>query len=56
MESLVKVLEDYYVYVFRSENGDVLNEKHYILPPTPASDLLLGMDADGNYECVLNPY
>ena len=51
------LLDEYYVYVMRTENGNVLNEKRYILKPTPVSEFLLGMvDDDGYIKCNLNKY
>lgn len=51
------LLDEYYVYVMRTEKGNILNEKRYILQPTPISQFVLGMgDNDGYIKCNLSPY
>lgn len=37
IEEFKKLLDEYYVYVLRTENGQILNEKRYLLPPTKLS-------------------
>ena len=51
------LLDDYYVQVIRTSEGEILNEKRYLLPPTPLSQFILGMgDSDGFMKCNLSPY
>jgi len=57
LDAFKKLLDEYYVYVVRTENGNILNEKRYILPPTRISEFILGMgDRDGFMKCSLSPY
>ena len=51
------MLDEYYVSVVRTENGNILNEKRYILQPTPISQFILEMgDSDGYMKCRISPY
>lgn len=51
------MLDDYYVYVMRSDNGNILNEKRYLLPPTPISEFFFRQGSDDGYiKCNLSPY
>ena len=57
LDAFKSLLDEYYVYVMRTEKGDILNEKRYILPPTPLSQFILGMGGDDGFmQCNLNPY
>ena len=57
LDAFKSLLDEYYVYVMRTEEGNILNEKRYILPPTPLSQFILGMgDTDGFMKCNLNQY
>lgn len=51
------MLDEYYVCVLRTEKGQILNEKRYLLKPTPLSEFFLGMgDSDGFIRCNLSPW
>lgn len=57
MDAFKALLDEYYVCIVRSENGNILNEKRYILQPTPISQFVFGMgDEDGYMKCNLSPY
>ena len=57
LDAFKALLDDYYVSVARTENGDILNEKRYILPPTPLSQFILGVEGDGSkMKCKLGRY
>lgn len=49
-------LDDYYVQVVRADKGEFLNEKRYILPPTPLSEILVTSTDDGFRPCTLSKY
>lgn len=52
-----KLLDEYYVSVVRTEDGNILNEKRYLLPPTPISQFVFGVgEVDGYMRCNLSPY
>ena len=49
-----RLLDEYYITVVRTDQGDVANERKYILPPTSISELLFNNDAstdDGYVRC-----
>lgn len=50
------VLDDYYVYVMRTENGEILNEKRYLLKPTSLAELIYGTDENEWTKCNLSKY
>ena len=57
IEQFKELLDEYYVCVLRTENGQILNEKRYLLKPTPLSEFFLGMgDKDGFIKCNLSPW
>ena len=57
LEAYKNLLEEYYVYVLRTENGTILNEKKYILPPTKLSEFFFGSGTDDGYiKCSANQY
>lgn len=59
IEAFKALLDDYYVSVVRTNKGEFLNEKRYILPPTSLSEFILGMgeeNNDGFMKCNLSPY
>ena len=41
-------LDEYYVSILRTEDGQFLNEKRYILPPTKVSEFVLELTDDLN--------
>lgn len=55
-------MDEYYVSVLRTDNGQFLNEKRYILPPTKVSQFVLELTDDkskmddGYVECNLGKY
>ena len=49
-------MDEYFVTVLRTENGQILNEKRYLLPPTPISKLLVGESDDGYTKCKLSKW
>lgn len=50
-------LENYYIQVLRAEDGEVQNERRYILPATKASELAYGpKGVDGWVDCQLDPW
>ena len=51
-----EVLDDYYVTIVRADNGEFLNEKRYILPPTPLSEIMVTSTDDGFRPCNLSRY
>ena len=57
MEAFKALLDDYYVSVLRTDKAQILNEKRYLLPPTPISQFVLGMGSENGYmKCNLSPY
>ena len=56
------LLDEYYVSILRTDNGQFLNEKRYILPPTKVSEFVLELTDeqekmdDGYVECNLGEY
>ena len=40
------ILDEYYVSILRTDNGQFLNEKRYILPPTKVSEFVLELTDD----------
>ena len=57
LDSFKSILSDYYITVARTDNGEILNEKRYILPPTSAADLILDMNqTDGYTKCRLGKW
>ena len=50
------MLDDYYVSVVRTSDGNILNEKRYILPPTRVTDSIFNADGDGWIGCSLSQY
>ena len=57
IDAFKELLDDYYVSVVRTDNGNILNEKRYILQPTPISQFIFGMgDTDGFMDCSISPY
>ena len=52
------LLDDYYVSVFRTEGGEILNERRYLLQPTPISKFVLNLtdQDDGHETCSLSKY
>lgn len=56
-EEIYALLEDYWVYVFRAEDGEILNERRYILPPTRLTDAILNVDdEEGFRKCNLSQW
>ena len=56
-EAFKSLLDDYYVQVFRTDKGEILNEKRYLLPPTQISQFILGMGGDDGFmPCNLSEY
>lgn len=52
-----EVLDQYYVSIVRTDNGNIINEKRYILPPTKMSEIILdNCTTDGYYKCNLSEY
>ena len=43
MDEFKALLDEYYVSVLRTDDAQILNEKRYLLPPTPISQFILGM-------------
>ena len=56
IESFKNVLSEYYVSILRTDNGRIMNEKRYILPPTPVSEFLVSGDESGYVGCKLSRY
>ena len=54
VESTKNALDEYYVSILRTDNGEILNEKRYILPPTRISDAIVGNMDDGYYGCNIS--
>ena len=50
------MFDDYYIYVLRTHDGEILNEKRYILPPTRVSDILFRGTVEGWIDCNLSQY
>ena len=56
------LLDEYYVCIMRTDKGQFLNEKRYILPPTKVSEFVLELTDkqekldDGYVECNLGKY
>lgn len=40
-QKYMESLDDYYVSVLRAKDGEILNEKRYILPPTPITRFIV---------------
>lgn len=40
-QKYMDALDDYYVSVLRAKDGEILNEKRYILPPTPITRFMV---------------
>lgn len=64
-EMFKSMLDEYYVSILRSDKGQFLNEKRYILPPTKLSEFVLemkdtpndsGVPYDGYVDCKLGKY
>ena len=47
-------LDEYFVSVFRAEGGEMKNESRYLLPPTPLSKFIYGVE-DG-VKCRISPW
>ena len=56
LEAFKGKLDEYYVSVVRTDKGNFINERRYILPPTPLSSLFLKMDGSEYMECNLSKY
>ena len=62
MERFKSILDEYYVSILRTDNGQFLNEKRYILPPTKVSEFVLELTDDrkkmdeGYVNCNLGKY
>lgn len=51
------ILSEYYVSIMRTDGGNILNEKRYILKPTSVADLFVQSgDSDGFVKCSISPY
>lgn len=48
IEKFKSILDEYYVSILRTDNGQFLNEKRYILPPTRVSEFVLELTDDRN--------
>lgn len=46
VEKFKSILDEYYVSILRTDNGQFLNEKRYILPPTKLSEFILELSDD----------
>lgn len=52
-----KLLDEYYVSILRTENGEIQYEKRYFLPPTPISKFMFeSPNENGFIQCKLNEY
>ena len=67
VEKFKSILDEYYVSILRTDNGQFLNEKRYILPPTKLSEFVLELSddpdkardtskIDGYVDCNLGEY
>ena len=67
VEKFKSILDEYYVSILRTDNGQFLNEKRYILPPTKVSEFVLELSddpdkardiskIDGYVDCNLGKY
>ena len=48
MEKFKSILDEYYVSILRTDSGQFLNEKRYILPPAKLSEFVLELSDDPN--------
>ena len=56
-QKYMEALDDYYISVLRAKDGEILNEKRYILPPTPVTRFIVQAESsDGFVKCNLSKW
>ena len=54
-ETVEEALSERFIYVLRTEDGNIRNERRYLLPPTPLSKFLLEVNGEEDFmDCELD--